>query len=61
MLAPGQSIDVTLRFQNAGEVTVPAQVATPSRPLPRGDAFNFGDEGGTSSEGTQGAGTGSGG
>ena len=44
-LTSGQSIEVTLTFQRAGEVTVPALVATPDRALPRGQGFDFHDEG----------------
>jgi copper(I)-binding protein len=43
-LTSGQSIEVTLTFQRAGEVTVPAVVATPDRALPRGQGFDFHDE-----------------
>jgi copper(I)-binding protein len=44
-LTSGQRIEVTLTFQRAGEVTVPAVVATPDRALPRGQGFDFHDEG----------------
>lgn len=44
-LTSGQRIEVTLTFQRAGEVTVPAVVATPDRALPRGEGFDFHDEG----------------
>jgi copper(I)-binding protein len=44
-LTSGQSIEVTLTFQRAGEVTVPAVVATPGRALPRGEPFDFHEEG----------------
>jgi copper(I)-binding protein len=43
-LTSGQRIEVTLTFQRAGEVTVPAVVATPDRALPRGQGFDFHDE-----------------
>jgi copper(I)-binding protein len=49
-LTPGQSIELTLEFENAGEVTVQAQVATSDRALPRGDAYDFHDEGGEGAE-----------
>jgi copper(I)-binding protein len=44
-LTAGERIDVTLTFQRAGEVTVPAVVATPGRALPRGEGFDFHQEG----------------
>jgi copper(I)-binding protein len=43
-LTSAQTVELTLTFENAGEVTVPAVVATPDRDLPRGDAFNFHEE-----------------
>ena len=47
-LTPGQFIDVTLRFERAGEVTVPVSVANPSGTEERGPAFDFHEEeGGT--------------
>jgi copper(I)-binding protein len=47
-LTPAQSIPLTLTFEKAGDVTVEAQVATPSRPLPRGEGYNFDQESGAS-------------
>jgi copper(I)-binding protein len=44
-LTAGERIEVTLTFQRAGEVTVPAVVATPGRALPRGKGFDFHQEG----------------
>ena len=44
-LTAGQSIEVTLTFQRAGEVTAQAMVATPERVLPRGEGFDFHEEG----------------
>jgi copper(I)-binding protein len=44
-LTAGERIEVTLTFQRAGEVTVPAVVATPGRALPRGEGFDFHEEG----------------
>ena len=44
-LTPGQTIELTLEFSNAGEVTVDAQVGTPDRAVPRGEGFDFHDEG----------------
>ena len=47
-LTPAQSIQLTLTFEKAGDVTVQAQVATPSRSLPRGEGYNFDQESGSS-------------
>ena len=44
-LTAGESIEVTLTFERAGEVTVQALVATPERVLPRGEGFDFHEEG----------------
>src|SRR4051812_7507104 len=40
-LTSASAVPVTFTFQRAGQVTVDALVATPSRALPRGDAFQF--------------------
>lgn len=40
-LTAGQSIEVTLTFERAGEVTVPVLVATPDEVLPREEPFDF--------------------
>jgi copper(I)-binding protein len=49
-LTAGESIEVTLTFERAGEVTVQALVATPERVVPRGEGFDFHhEEGGTES------------
>ncbi len=40
-LTPAQSLDVTMTFRDAGEVTLPVLVGTPSRDLPRGEGFDF--------------------
>lgn len=49
-LTVGEGIELTLTFQRAGEVTVPAVVAAPERALPRGEGFDFHEEeGGTES------------
>ena len=45
-LTPAQTLDVTLTFEQAGEVTVAALVGAASRDLPRGDAFDFNEEDG---------------
>ncbi len=49
-LTAGQSIEVTLTFERAGEVTVQAMVATPDRVVPREEPFDFHHE-----EGEEGA------
>jgi copper chaperone PCu(A)C len=49
-LTAGQSIEVTLTFERAGEVTVQALVATPERVVPREEPFDFHHE-----EGEEGA------
>jgi copper(I)-binding protein len=43
-LNTGQYIEVTFRFENAGEVTVPLTVATPGESETRGEAFDFHEE-----------------
>lgn len=40
-LTTGQSLTLTLTFENAGEVEVPALVANPERSLDRGEGFDF--------------------
>jgi copper(I)-binding protein len=40
-LTTGQYLEVTLTFENAGEITIPVTVATPSKTLERGEAFDF--------------------
>jgi copper(I)-binding protein len=40
-LTAAAAVPVTFTFQRAGQVTIDALVATPSRALPRGDAFPF--------------------
>ncbi|KQS68586.1 copper chaperone PCu(A)C [Modestobacter sp. Leaf380] len=40
-LTPGQSLEVTMTFQDAGEVTLPVLIGTPSLDLPRGEGFDF--------------------
>jgi copper(I)-binding protein len=53
-LTAGQSIEVTLTFERAGEVTVQALVATPERVLPREEPFDFHhEEGEETSEGSE--------
>ena len=43
-LTAGESIEVTLTFERAGEVTVDALVATPESVVPRGEPFDFHQE-----------------
>jgi copper(I)-binding protein len=52
-LTAGESIEVTLTFEQAGEVTVQALVATPDRVVPREEPFDFHHEEGE--EGSEGA------
>jgi copper(I)-binding protein len=54
-LTAGQSIEATLTFERAGEVTVRALVATPSQVLPREEPFDFHHEEEGGGEGTEGA------
>jgi copper(I)-binding protein len=42
-LTTGQSVQLTLTFQRAGEISVEASVANPDRALPRGEGFDFHD------------------
>jgi copper(I)-binding protein len=50
-LTAGQYLEVTLTFENAGEVTVPVTVATPSEGEDHGEAFDFHKEEGTAEAG----------
>jgi copper(I)-binding protein len=43
-LTAGQSLELTLTFERAGEVTVAALVANPEDELPREEAFDFHEE-----------------
>ncbi|SDX71140.1 Protein of unknown function [Modestobacter sp. DSM 44400] len=43
-LAPGQALDVTMTFEEAGEVPVQVLVGVSSRDVPRGKPFGFHDE-----------------
>jgi copper(I)-binding protein len=40
-LTPGQSLELTFTFENAGEVTIPVTVSTSEDEEPRGDSFDF--------------------
>ncbi|MGY1820616.1 hypothetical protein [Geodermatophilus sp. SYSU D00079] len=57
-LTAGQSIELTLTFQQAGEVTVRAIVANPDRVLPREEGFDFHTEEGSHDQDTEVAGGG---
>jgi copper(I)-binding protein len=46
-LTVGQYQELTLTFENAGEVTLPIGVANPDEALERGEAFDFHEEEGT--------------
>jgi copper(I)-binding protein len=50
-LTAGQNLELVLTFENAGEVTVRALVATPDEEEERGEAFDFHDESGAHTEG----------
>jgi copper(I)-binding protein len=50
-LTTGQYLDITLVFENAGEITVPATVATPEDSEERGEAFDFHQEEETAAHG----------
>lgn len=50
-LTPAQSLEVTFTFRDAGEVTLPVLVGTPSLDLPRGEPFDFHEEEGGAAEG----------
>jgi copper(I)-binding protein len=54
-LTTGQTIELTLEFDRAGEVTVQAQVGTPDRDVERGEAFDFHDEGAEELGGAEGS------
>ncbi len=41
-LTAGESLEVTFTFRDAGEITLPVLVGTPSLDLPRGEGFDFG-------------------
>jgi copper(I)-binding protein len=43
-LTTGQGLDVTMSFEQAGDVRVRVLVGTPTRDLPRGEAFDFHEE-----------------
>jgi copper(I)-binding protein len=57
-LTTGQSVMLTLTFENAGEVTLQVPVATPDRELERGEPFDFHheEEGTANEQGAEGEG-----
>jgi copper(I)-binding protein len=52
-LTVGQYLDVTLTFENAGELTLQVTVATPEEEQERGEAFDFHHEEGGEGEGAE--------
>jgi copper(I)-binding protein len=52
-LTVGQYIELTLTFENAGELTLPVTVANPDESLERGEAFDFHHEEGAEEQGTE--------
>ena len=40
-LTTGQTMDLTFTFEEAGEISVPVTVGTPTRSVERGEAFDF--------------------
>ncbi|TFV63875.1 UNVERIFIED_ORG: copper chaperone PCu(A)C [Bacillus sp. AZ43] len=52
-LTPGQFLEITLVFENAGEVTLPVSVDNPDDEGDRGEAFDFHHEEGHSEEGPE--------
>ena len=52
-LTVGQYIELTLTFENAGELTVPVSVANPDEEVERGEAFDFHEEEGGGEEGAE--------
>ena len=52
-LTTGQHIELTLVFENAGELTIPVTVATPEETVERGEPFDFHHEEGGGEEGAE--------
>jgi copper(I)-binding protein len=52
-LATGQYLDLTLTFENAGEIDVQVTVANPEEAQERGEAFDFHQEEGEGAEGAE--------
>ncbi|MCW2700550.1 MAG: uncharacterized protein JWQ45_2085 [Blastococcus sp.] len=55
-LTTGQALELTLTFQNAGDLTVMAPVATPDDEVERGEGFDFHQSSGEASGGQDGPG-----
>jgi copper(I)-binding protein len=49
-ITPGQYLEVTLTFENAGEVTIPVTVANPTSSVPRSSSFDFHEQEGGSAD-----------
>src|SRR3712207_3756409 len=52
-LTVGQYLELTLTFENAGEVTLPVTVANPDEEVERGEAFDFHEEEGGVEQGSE--------
>ena len=52
-LTTGQQLELTLVFENAGELTLPVTVATPEEEVERGEPFDFHEEEGGGEEGAE--------
>ena len=52
-LTVGQYLEITLTFENAGELTLPISVSTPDEEVERGEAFDFHHEEGGGEEGSE--------
>jgi copper(I)-binding protein len=52
-LYTGQYLELTFTFENAGEITLPVTVATPSEEVDRGEAFDFHHEEGGEEQGSE--------
>ena len=52
-LTTGQQLELTLVFENAGEITLPVTVATPEEAIERGEPFDFHHEEGGEEEGAE--------
>ncbi len=52
-LTTGQQLELTLVFENAGELTLPLTVATPEEEVERGEPFDFHHEEGGGEEGAE--------
>ncbi|MFW3172863.1 hypothetical protein [Geodermatophilus sp. CPCC 206100] len=52
-ITTGRTVELTLTFERAGDLTVPVMVANPDRALPREEAFDFHQEEGGAEEGSE--------